>query len=92
MNGFEDESSMESQKWLFNQCVKENLSIVAVLDDQDPKPVLVGRLKLVIVSKEDAEIPAVRLSRYLTTYLLAKIFQSCWPRKLWLITEPLLNY
>jgi len=50
---------MVSQKWSYDQCVKENLSIVAVLDMEDTKPTIIGALTLEVVSKEDPPIPTV---------------------------------
>lgn len=56
---FEDEVTMISQKWSWDQCVNENLSLVAVLDNDDPKPTVVGALVLEVVSKEDPPYPKV---------------------------------
>ena len=59
-NQLEDEVTMVSQKWCYDQYVKEDLSIVAVLDTEDSKPTIIGALIVGVVSKKDPPTPMVQ--------------------------------
>lgn len=50
---------MASLRNIFDFIVSQNLSVVAVLDNDDLKPIIVGCLLLEVVSKQDPMLPEV---------------------------------
>jgi hypothetical protein len=50
---------MASEKLVFDHIVQQNLTQVAVLDNEDPKPCIVGCLLLVVISRNDPPLPEV---------------------------------
>lgn len=64
-----DDESMASQKRIFDFVVNQNLSLVAVLDNENLQSNIVGCLLLDVASKGDPSLPQVNAT--------AVLFASC---------------
>lgn len=50
-------------QYLLTQMIAQNISIIAVMDDDSPNPEIVGLQLLSVASKDDPELPEVRKNK-----------------------------
>lgn len=56
----EDKPSTMIYQYILNQMIAQNVSIIAVIDDNSSNPEIVGLQILSVASPEDPEIPEVK--------------------------------
>lgn len=75
----EDEISVMVYQYLWSQMLQQRVSVVAVLDEEIPKPQIVGLQILSVTSKNDPPLPEVRIIsskyRFSCPYTKARAFQ-----------------